>query len=778
MVQRVAEAGGRSAPSDVDGEVCVHGLREPVVVRRDGFGVAHVRAANEHDAWFGQGYAAAQDRLWQMEYDRLRAAGRWAEAAGQSAVPGDRLARRVQLVRSAHADWAAMRPATRAIFEAYAAGVNAFIATDTLPPEYALTDIAPEEWEPWHSLALFKIRHVLMGVWQQKLVLGRLLAMIGPEAYARLDGRSPEGSPLILPPSGDVAPLLAQAVEELRAAAAPLGFLNDVEPGSNSWAVHGSRTTTGLPVTCNDSHRALDVPTVYWQAHVACPDFDVIGATFPGLPGFPHFGHNGRVAWSITHTGADYQDLYVEEFDGADPSRYRTPDGWATAEQRSEMIRVRGGEPVPVELWRTRHGPIVHGDPRRGHAIALRYTATEEPCFGMEPLRPMLDAGTVDELFETQREWVDPVNNLVAADTAGNIGYLTRGYLPIRSSTAARAFPAAGWTGEVEWTGRVPFEQLPRSINPSEGFIVTANQRVIDADEPYIAGRFAVPSRAARVRELLAANDRMSPAQIAALQGDVTSIPARLWGELLARVGPFDGVEEQARQLLAGWDGDLLPESSAALLYACFRRSVVRTLFAPIVGEAAWKWLASGEQPALGRTVSQWLGNVVWSKGGEFAETAPDGRGLDAVLPEALAAAWQDATARGGPDPAAWRWSDHHSTAARHPLAAMFFDQADSLNPSRAAVGGDGDTIQCSGYGFSPGKPFDIDGLSVYRQVVDLADVAHASYVVPGGVCGVPGMPHAADQLEPWRIHERIRMHYDEGDVRAATQHTLTLRPV
>ncbi|MGH2370732.1 MAG: penicillin acylase family protein, partial [Chloroflexota bacterium] len=487
-----------------DETLALRGLHAPLTIHCDAYGVAHVRAANEHDAWFGQGFASAQDRLWQMEYDRRRAAGRWAEAAGTAAVAGDVLARRLQLVRSAQADAAAMSPETQAMFEAYAAGVNAYLQSGRpLPVEYELTGLRPEPWEPWHSVAAFKVRHVLMGVWQQKLAQAQLLAMIGPEAYARLDGRSPVGSPVILPPGGAVQRLFEESFDDLRRAAAQLGFLAEAEAGSNSWAVHGSRTTTGKPVLCNDSHRALDVPSVYWQVHVACPVFDAIGATFPGLPGFPHFGHNGSVAWNITHTSADYQDLYVEQFDQDDPARYRTPDGWAVAERRVERIDVAEGQPVEIEVWRTRHGPVVHGDPRSGVALSLRYTATDEPCRGFEVLRPMLLARTVAELQETQRLWVDPVNNLVAADTAGNIGYLTRGYLPIRSSQAHRQFPAPGWTGEHEWIGRVPFERLPGALNPPEGFIATANQQVIDGDEPYIAHDFSPPFRAERIIELL-----------------------------------------------------------------------------------------------------------------------------------------------------------------------------------------------------------------------------------------------------------------------------------
>jgi penicillin amidase len=766
------------ACSQLDGELRLPGLQGSVHIIRDAFGVPHIRAMNEHDAWFGQGFTAAQDRLWQMEYDRRRAAGRWAEAAGPVAVAADRLSRRLQLARSAQGDIGAMSTETRAMFEAYAAGVNAFLRSgQPLPVEYALSGIEPEPWEPWHSLAAFKIRHVLMGVWQRKLAEAQLLATIGSEAYAKLDARPPLGSPVILPPDGAVAELFEQGVDDVAAAAEQLGFLAEVEAGSNSWAVHGSLTTTGMPVLCNDSHRALDVPNVYWQAHVACPDFDVIGATFPGLPAFPHFGHNGHVAWNITHASADYQDLYMEQFDTNQHSRYRVPEGWAVAEREEQTIAVRGAAPVAIEVWRTRHGPIVHGDPRRGVTLALRYTATDGPCRGFEALRPMLTARTVAELHEAQREWVDPVNNLVSADDAGNIGYLTRGYLPVRSSEAHRVLPAPGWTGEHEWTGRVPFEELPQAINPPEGFIATANQRIIPGDTPYISQFFAVPARAERIREQLTAQERLTPAEIIALQGDTTSRPARSWARLFARSGPFTGEAELARAMLAGWDENLLPDSAEALLYACARRLLARTLFEPVVGEQAWRWLTSMALPPTGTMIGQWLANVVAELDGRCSETTPDGRRWGEVLPSVLASAWQAARQRGGDDPSAWKWAAVHRTNARHTLAATLPDLGRTLDPPRAAVGGDADTLQCASFALNEAAAFDITSLSVYRQTVDLTDIAGASFVVPGGVSGLPGTPHYADQLDLWRRHERIPMHYQEDDVLKAAEHTLTLAP-
>ena len=767
-----------AAEPQLDGVTKVDGLDALVTVRRDGFGIAHIRAENEHDAWFGMGYAAAQDRLWQMDYDRRRATGRWAEVVGGAAVAEDILARRLQLAEAAQVDMAAMSASTRGMFEAYAAGVNAYLASgQPLPVEFALTETEPEPWEAWHSVVVFKIRHVYMGKWPLKMAQAALLARIGPERYARLDGRAPAGSPVILPPGGGLAPIMAQRAEDFATAAEQLGRLAGGEGGSNSWAVHGSRTTSGMPVLCNDSHRPLDVPNVYWQAHVACPEFDVIGAAFAGLPGFPHFGHNGRVAWSITHTGADYQDLYIEQFDPGRPGSYRTREGWSQAEGRTETIAVRGAAPRRIDVWRTAHGPLVFGDPREEQALALRYTAIDEPCRCFEVFRPMLGAATVEELFESQRGWVDPVNNFVAADTMGNIGYMTRGRLPVRSSKAGRQLPAPGWTGEHEWVGNVPFEAMPRAVNPPEGFIATANQAVQDGDAPYIAHEFSPPSRAERIVEVLRSQERFSPAELAALQGDTTSTVARRWARLLERVGPFRGEAELARAMLAGWDGNLRPESGAALLYAHFRRRAAGALFEPLTGPEAWAWVASGDDPSTFRMLGAWFYNV--SAGLEGSKGAPDGRAWDDVLPEALASAWRGAAKRCGEDASKWRWDAAHGTGSQHPLAAAFPEHVERLNPPRAPLGGDGETVQNAGYSWNERMGFDIEVLSVYRQMVDLSEIAHASWAIPGGASGRPGLAHYADQLEPWRRHERVPMHYLDTEVAAAAAaaHRLELRP-
>jgi len=724
------------------------------LITRDGYGVPHVRGETAADAWFGMGYACAWDRLFQLDYDRRRACGRWAEIAGASAVGGDVLARRLGLGAAARRDVAAMSPRVLAAFEAYAGGINRAIADGAkpLPGRYPV-----EPWEPWHSVAAFKVRHVLMGQWQHKLAQAVLLARSGAAAFARLETRVPLGSPLAVPPGGRLSRPVSRLLDDaLTDVVGHLGFLAEVEPGSNAWAVSGRRTAHGGAVICNDSHRALDVPNVYWQCQVSCPEFDVVGATFPGLPGFPHFGFNGSVAWAITHADADAQDLYLERFSGAN---YLTPGGWEAADVRHERIEVRGGSPVTVPAWTTRHGPIVHGSPDVGMSLALKWTSTYRADRGFECMFPMLTAGSAAELADAQDGWVDPVNNLVCADTDGRIAYQCRGEVPVRSSDGGRRLPVTGWDGSCEWTGTVPFSSLPRTVDPEAGFVMTANNAIIDGDSPYLSYTFAQPFRAERLRSRLAGSSALTVDELAGMQADTVSWAAAAWGRLLDDAGPFASpAAESARKLLAGFDGDLAAGSAAALLYGCFLRALAEALYRPVLGGLTWSWVTSGALAPTVSLVRRWLANDTWSLlGGPVPPSAADagagvgerGRRVLAAVPAALVSAWAAAVRIGGADPGQWRWGDAHRTVRVHPLAGTF---------PGAAMGGDADTIQAAGFGWRAGGPFPVTSLSVYRQVVDLADPSSASYVVPGGASGDPASPYFADQLAEWAEHRRIPM--------------------
>jgi penicillin amidase len=395
-------------------------------------------------------------------------------------------------------------------------------------------------------------------------------------------------------------------------------------------------------------------------------------------------------------------------------------------------------------------------------ALALKWTGTYRADRGLECMLPMLTASDVTSLAAAQDGWVDPVNNLVCADTNGRIGYQCRGELPVRSGSGHRRLPTPGWDGSCEWTGTVPFRDLPRLLDPAAGFVITANNAITDGDQPYISYTFAQPFRAEQLRSLLADQTALTVDELAGMQANTVSWAARAWSRVLSRLGPVaDKTAEAARVRLADWDGDLGASSAAALLYSCFQRALAAALYQPVLGTATWDWVASGELAPTVSMVRRWLANDTWellggptAPGPPSADPASGGRRAAQVLtavPDALANAWADATASSGPDPAYWRWGDEHQAMRMHPLPGT--------GPlPRVPMGGDADTIQAAGYGWRRGSPFTVLSLSVYRQVIDLGDPSSASYVIPGGSSGDLASPHFADQLAKWAKHQRVPM--------------------
>jgi penicillin G amidase len=744
---------------DLRGAMRIPGLGSRVDVWRDRHGIPHVRAGSVHDAFVAQGFVHAQDRLWQMEYDRRRAYGRWAECAGPSALAQDVQMRRFQLERSARVDYEAVEARTRAMLDAYAAGVNAFIRTTaTLPVEFRLVGGRPEPWQPWDSGAVYKVRHVLMGLWQVKAWRARLVRTLGAELTARLCPGTPPNPMLIVPPGVEYRGPAIDGLAELTEAEAALAHLPEWENGSNNWAVSGTRTASGKPLLAGDPHRPLDVPSVYYQNHVACPDFDVIGLSFPGVPGFPHFGHNREVAWCVTHTGADYQDLYIERFDPANPSRYEFRGEWREATHTRERVVVRGAQPLEIDLWETHHGPIVLGDPTSGHAFAFRYTATATPNRTFDAVLAMLGVRSADALEAAMRPWVDPVNNFVFADVHGAIGYRTRGAVPVRSMANAWV-PVPGWDGAHEWQGEIPFAEMPVLRDPATGWIATANSRVTGPDDPrYITLDFAPDFRTRRLVERLSRLERATVEDMAAIHADRASIPAREFVDIVRSLDPGDAAAREAREILVGWNGSMDADSGAAALYALFRERLLRDLMTPILGPLAGEAFGGAPRGAVSH-MGRLRARLVPMIRSDDRTLLPPGGSWPAELERALAGAVTELRETLGPDPATWRWGRLHATQPRHTLSATYPELGPLLDPPSVSMGGDGDTVQAGS--FMSGAGYGITSTSVARYVFDLADWERSAWVVPLGSSGHPGSAHYADQVETWAAVRLAPMRYD-----------------
>ncbi len=689
-----------------------------------------------------QGFVHAQDRLFQMELNLRRALGRSAEWLGAPAAEMDVLCRRLGMEAACRRDFAALGDEARGMLEAYVAGVNAFLdSAAPLPVEYGLLDATPLRWEAWHPIAVMRRLGLLMGSVWFKLWRAAALPRIGADEVGKLryeDG----GIDLLCIPPGVEAARWSATLADLAPAIAAL--LDHASPdaaggGSNNWALSATRSATGRPFLAGDPHRVFEIPNMYAQGHLACDDFDVIGLTVPGVPGFPHFAHNGRVAWCVTHAFVDIHDLFIERFD-ADATQVRFRDGWTPVTRRQESIAIRGAPSRSIEVIETTHGPIVAGDPASGSALALRSVQFAETDLSFDCLPRMLRAASVPALFEATRGWGLIDHNLVAGDTDGRIGHLVRAMVPRRPRSNGW-LPVPGWTGEHEWDGWIPFESMPRQIDPAEGVIVTANNRVVaDGGPDYLCTDCHPPNRARRILELLSRPVADAEAQSAAIHGDTLSANALLLRDHLAALpAPADARAAALRQGLLDWDGRMAAGSLAASGYIALRLALTRILAerSGLGGLAGDPLLAVPPGvvplnqlwwtlPALLRADdAAWLGGWSWAQ----------------ALEAALATAALDPLA-------AQPWGEAHRPRLAHPLSAMFPDVAALLDPAAQAIGGDGDTVFANGLLPASGTRATYGALA--RYAFDIGAWENSRWTVFHGASGHPGSPHYADQHAAW----------------------------
>lgn len=777
----------RSLP-DLSGTVKLQGLTGAVQVYRDEYGIPHIKAANQADAFFAQGFATAQDRRWQMEFDRRRGVGRWAEVAGQSALEQDRLMRRFRLEHSARQDFRATSDMGQAMLEAYARGVNAFVdSTATLPIEFTLTGITPEPWQPWDGLIVYKVRHLFMGVFESKVWRARMVRQLGPEKTAALFPGYQAGDLLILPPGtryiGPWKGALDDALEELSKGVSALNYLKETDSGSNSWVLAGNRTASGKPILAGDSHRALDTPNVYYQNQVSCPQFDVVGLSFAGLPGFPHFGHNQWVSWSVTHTGADYQDLYIEKFNPDGSGDYLYQDQWRQSEIHQETIKVRDGDDVDFQAWVTRHGPVISGDPAKGVAVSFRYTATDGPDPWPDILHRMLLTKNCAELMDSMQGWVDPVNNLLAADVHGNIGYLCRGEIPIRAKKNAGGkpqqnalLPAPGWTGEHEWEGQIPFGELPRCLNPPEGYIATANNKPVDDNYPHYIGTDFYPAyRVERVTKALLGMELPISENMAIVHQERLSIPAQSYIRLLQKVKPTGELATKAWEKLVAWSGRMDGDAVEPTIYSALRDSMLRRMLQHNLGEELTELAWDPADRGRGVFLMRFKALLVSMISDNDCSMLPPGEDWISMMDWALTDGVARLTDLLGPDIESWAWEKMHQVRPAHTLSGVYPELAALLDPPPIPMSGDADTPLAGSY--SPADFANVGSLSVARYSYDLSDWNNCLWSVPLGSSGHPASKHYHDQAEIWRQVKMVPMHYTWDHITTHSETHQMLKP-
>ncbi|MGH2398660.1 MAG: penicillin acylase family protein [bacterium] len=746
----------------VGGTLDVAGLQAPVEVIRDRWGIPHIFARSEHDLFLAQGFVHAQDRLWQMEFNRRIASGRLSEMFGETTLETDRFLRTIGLRRAAAAEWDIQDPEARAAAEAYADGVNAFLARyrNRLPIEFRLLRIAPEAWTPIDTLSYAKLMAWVLSVnWESEILRAHLVSRFGAEGAQSLLPAYPGDHPVIVPQSVDYTPFRSPAV--LRAMdAAPLR----AGVGSNNWVVAGARSATGSPLLANDPHLEAGMPSIWYEMHLTGGTINVVGSTFPGTPGVI-IGHNEHIAWGVTNAGPDVQDLYIERFHPTDPTMYLFKGAWENVSTVEERIVVKGRrDPVVLPVRITRHGPILNGVvDGLPHFVALRWTALERGTL-LSSFSRLMRAANWNEFRDALRLWTVPALNFIFADRAGNIGYQLPGRIPIRAKGDG-LLPVPGWTGEFEWTGEIPFDQLPSWFNPARGYIATANNRIAPEGYRYLLAHEWDPGfRARRIESVLTARPKVGMEDVQRLQMDVASLPARAIVNALRQVRI---AEEPAASLLAeliAWDGVLSPASRPAAIYEVFRVTLPGLIFRDVLGGDLF-------EKYMGRS-DAWTMNIIRLLG-DPGSPWWGAAGREAIVAQALVQANEVLTKRLGSDRSGWAWGRLHVMRFEHPIGrvpALGW----IFNATAPATGGDAYTVNNGG--FSP-KTFRQIVVASYRQIIDLGDFDRSVSIHTTGQSGLPFHPHYKDFVPLWATGRYHPMLFSRARIQESAKSTLTLTP-
>ena len=590
------------------GRLLLHGLEAPVDVLRDRFGVPHVRARTAHDVTFALGFCHGQDRLWQLEFFRRATAGRLSEFAGDDSLPADRLMRTLGMRRAAEREARELPPHVARFATAYVTGINAAIdSARALPIEFQLLRLEPEPWNTVDLLAAAKlIGFGLSTNWEMELVRARIARLAGPERAAKLEPHYPRGNPIVVKPGEPYAGGDNGLIEQIARVRDALG-LGMHATGSNNWVVSGERSVTGKPLLACDPHLTFTAPDLWYEADLLCDDYRVRGATLPTNP-FHVYGQTDHVAFGFTNVMADTQDLFVERLNADDPRLYEFEGGWREAEIVREEIQVKGrSHAETVDVTVTHHGPIVSDVLGADEPLALAWTGLQYPLL-TESGYDLARARNGDDVLEAAASHHVPPLNLLWADRDGNIGYQLAGRIPLRKG-GTPDLPKPGWTGEFEWDGTIPYDDLPRVVNPAEGFLVTANNRIVDDDYPHhITSEWMTGYRAQRIEEMLAERERHSVPDFERMQHDFLSLPGIEIVHRLSRLHPTRQREIRAIERLKSWDGVLGPDSVAATIVHAFTVVFAQAIVRAAVGdrELQERWMDKSGAPLFDIVSSPW----------------------------------------------------------------------------------------------------------------------------------------------------------------------------
>ncbi|MGA2674265.1 MAG: penicillin acylase family protein [Terracidiphilus sp.] len=775
-------AAERAALPVLDGDLHLAGLSAPVTVRRDAHGVPHIEAANQDDLFVAQGYVTAQDRLWQMDLLRRNANGDLAEILGPSLLEHDKAQRVLQIRTTARRIYANLPAADRARLDDYARGVNLFIGQhqNSLPAEFRLLFYRPQPWSGADSVSVgLMMVQMLDTHWDVKLSRERIAAKLNnpklesdlypvgswrdrPPTGVQLDLSQPHPEP---PASEDQddddertqACIAPPAQEDLRALRTALGLpaCTGCTPGSNNWVISGRHTASGKPLLSNDMHLPLTEPNPWLMADLRAPGYHAAGVTAPGMP-FVIAGHNDHVAWGFTALYADVQDLYIEKLDGK--GNYEGNDAaWHPLVVDHEVIRVRGGKDVTVDVQSTEHGPLLNPlFTKETRAIALKWTLYD-PALNTLPFYSMNVASNWTEFSAALSAWCWPTQNVVYSDDQGHIAYQAVGRVPLRPAGLA-GVPIQD--ARHEWNGYIPSDQMPSAVDPPSGFLATANSRVTTEKSPHpLSLEWVDPYRIERIYKALQGRDGLRPADLLAVQTDVYSeVDQELGHRFAYAIDHTAGVDDRLRQaadLMRSWDGKLTTDSAAASIVTQARRAFWPLILEPKLGKDAqeYRWSESNfaEEEIIMHGSADWL--------------PPGAKDWDALLTEAVRKGMEKGKAPG--DVARWSYGSWHVVDIEHPLARFLPLLGRLAGTGAQPLSGDTTTVKQVGRDFGPSQRFTMDWSNI--------DGSTENIVL--GESGDPLSPYFRDQWNDWYGGTTFVLPFTSTAVASQTRHTLRLLP-
>ena len=777
----------RSSLAQLDGTIILSGLQSPVAVIRDEHGVPHITAANIEDLFFAQGYVTAQDRLWQMDMTRRAVGGEMAEIFPASSGPAQPVSRATAALRPrqtwVHYDKqqrilrlrvvaervARQLPAReRAFFEAYARGVNAYIDQhrDNLPIEFRILGYKPRPWSAAESLLIgIGMSQLLNPQYETEYWRGKIAEKLSPQLMADLYPPDswrdhPPASEAGLPQSGATISnpaLLSQHTSSSLNFADQNAGCESCLPGSNNWVVSGAHTVSGKPLLSNDMHLPHRVPGVWYELQLHSGDFNIEGFSLPGVP-FISVGHNQRIAWGFTNLNPDVQDLFIENFNST--GEYQTPTGWQKPEIDHQIIHVKGQPDVAFDVVVTRHGPIISSlFPGETRQIALGWMIYD-PRGITVPLFDLNAAQNWEQFRKALSQFATPSQNVVYADVDGNIGYQAMGFAPIRASGDGTV-PVSGADGNHDWTGYVPFDKMPSIYNPPSGIIATANAKITPEGYPYVlATQWYPPYRTARIYQLLKSGKKFSPADMLAIQTDITSEYDRFFADkfvyAIDHSSKATDRTRKAADVMRGWDGRMLAGSAAPTIEVRTRRFLWEMLLESKLGNDAdnyeWSEAAVALENIVDKQPARWL--------------PPGYSNFNDLLTAAVEKAIKDAPA----DLQSWKYGDVYPVVISHPIFSAFpilHGHMSIAGPGTHPQSGGGYTVKQVGRGFGPSE----------RMTVDFSNLDASTFNIVLGESGQPFSPHYMDHWDAWYNNKTFTLAYSTTAVEGAKKHEVRLEP-